>query len=170
MVPVTVTPPPPQNYITGVTESGAPQYGPPVVTSYNEDGSANLGQGYVMSSVGYVEAVPYTTYHQETRATNVWVPPVTLATSVGINTPPYQPGYTIPGTPAAYYAGDTTGSVAGLESVGSNDAAQLIGGTVSGPAVGNNRPVINETVDRWGNVLSTSDQRSANWVTHYTYN
>jgi YD repeat-containing protein len=170
MVPVTVTPPPPQNYIVGVSESGAPQYGPPVVTSYNEDGSANLGQGYVMSPVGYVEAIPYTTYHQETRATNVWVPPVTLATSVSTNTPPYQPGYTIPGTPAGYYSGDTTGSVASLESVGSNDAGQLISGSATGPAVEGNRPVINETVDRWGNVLSTSDPRAAGWITRYAYN
>lgn len=154
----------------GVSESGAPQYGPPVVTSYNEDGSANLGQGYVLSSVGYVEAIPYTTYHQETRATNVWVAPVTLATSVSTNTPPYQPGYTIPGTPAGYYAGDTTGAIAALESVGSNDAGQLIGGSASGPAVQGNRPIVNETVDRWGNVLSTSDPRSASWVTHYAYN
>ncbi|WP_395689816.1 LysM peptidoglycan-binding domain-containing protein [Caenimonas koreensis] len=32
------------------------------------------------------------------------------------------------------------------------------------------RPVINQTVDRWGNVLSTSDPRSATWKTTCEYN
>jgi YD repeat-containing protein len=32
------------------------------------------------------------------------------------------------------------------------------------------RPIVNQNTDRWGNVLSISDPRSANWVTTYSYN
>ncbi|OJZ07381.1 MAG: hypothetical protein BGP22_17795 [Variovorax sp. 67-131] len=32
------------------------------------------------------------------------------------------------------------------------------------------RPVINQNVDRWGNVVSISDPRSTGWITHYRYN
>lgn len=32
------------------------------------------------------------------------------------------------------------------------------------------RPVMLQTFDRWGNTLSQSDPRSADWVTHYQYN
>ncbi|MDP9933648.1 ESPR-type extended signal peptide-containing protein, partial [Variovorax paradoxus] len=32
-----------------------------------------------------------------------------------------------------------------------------------------NRPIVNQNTDRWGNVLSISDPRSANWVTSYSY-
>ncbi|QSI29786.1 hypothetical protein GNX71_09405 [Variovorax sp. RKNM96] len=32
------------------------------------------------------------------------------------------------------------------------------------------RPVVNQNVDRWGNVVSISDPRSTGWVTHYRYN
>jgi YD repeat-containing protein len=169
-VPVTVNPPPASNYITGYDESGTPTYGPPVVTSYNEDGSANLGQGYVMSPVGNVEAVPYTAYQQETRATNVWIPPVTSAPSVSENTPPYQPGYTIPGQPTHYYSGDTTGSTPYIQSMGSGGVGEMVSGSASGAVADSSRPVINETVDRWGNVLTESDPRAASWITQFSYN
>ncbi|WP_440533997.1 Ig-like domain repeat protein [Variovorax sp. YR566] len=32
------------------------------------------------------------------------------------------------------------------------------------------QPEIHQNVDRWGNVVSISDPRSSNWVTHYSYN
>lgn len=32
------------------------------------------------------------------------------------------------------------------------------------------QPIVNYTVDRWGNVLSVSDARDANWLTEYRYN
>lgn len=32
------------------------------------------------------------------------------------------------------------------------------------------RPVINRTVDRWGNLLAINDARSTNWVTQFSYN
>ncbi|WPH13372.1 LysM peptidoglycan-binding domain-containing protein [Variovorax paradoxus] len=32
------------------------------------------------------------------------------------------------------------------------------------------RPVVHQSVDRWGNVVAMSDPRAAAWVTHYRYN
>ncbi|MDP9933647.1 hypothetical protein, partial [Variovorax paradoxus] len=52
----------------------------------------------------------------------------------------------------------------------------LLGGRQIGQAIGQNgtdgwrRPIVNQNTDRWGNVLSISDPRSANWVTSYSYN
>jgi YD repeat-containing protein len=49
----------------------------------------------------------------------------------------------------------------------------VVSGTVGDPAVsasGVVRPVVTQTTDRWGNVLSMTDPRHAGWVTTYTYN
>jgi YD repeat-containing protein len=46
------------------------------------------------------------------------------------------------------------------------------GGTVLGDQTVEpwQRPITTQTVDRWGNVLSRSDARNADWVTAYSYN
>jgi len=78
--------------------------------------------------------------------------------------------YTIPGTPAQYDSAPTD--------LGPYPVSQdkwLGGRIISQSAIvqgadGYQRPVVNQNVDRWGNVVSISDPRSAAWVTTYRYN
>ena len=48
----------------------------------------------------------------------------------------------------------------------------MVGGTAGDAVSGSGvvRPVVTQTTDRWGNVLTLSDPRHAGWVTSYTYN
>lgn len=82
------------------------------------------------------------------------------------------PGY-IPPSPRTFtFTGDTTASNAGAISLGSAVSAGVLSltpGSVNGLTL-KLRPQINQTFDRWGNVLSTTDPRNAAWVTRYTYN
>ena len=94
----------------------------------------------------------------------------TTPPSIQDNTPPYTPGYWTPLIPPLFASSTTT--VAGSPAVSQNntngaDAVQMpaIQGTGSSP-----RPVVIQNTDRWGNVLSISDPRSAGWVTTYRYN
>jgi len=94
----------------------------------------------------------------------------TTAPSVQDNTPPYTAGYWTPLIPALFASSTTT--VAGSAAVSQSntngaDAVQTPAtqGTSSSP-----RPVVNQNTDRWGNVVSISDPRSAAWVTTYRYN
>jgi YD repeat-containing protein len=94
----------------------------------------------------------------------------TTPPSIQDNTPPYTPGYMTPLIPPLFASSTTT--VAGSSAISQNntngaDAVQTptIQGTASSP-----RPVVIQNTDRWGNVLSISDPRSAGWVTTYRYN
>ncbi|WP_399678708.1 Ig-like domain repeat protein [Xenophilus sp.] len=91
--------------------------------------------------------------------------------SLADTTPPYVPGTpATPGTPAQYAWSATD---AGPYAISQDP---LLGGRAISLAAGLNglnawqRPVVNQNVDRWGNVVAISDPRSAGWVTTYRYN
>ncbi|MDQ0016118.1 YD repeat-containing protein [Variovorax boronicumulans] len=171
-VPTLVTPADPSQYIVS-SHSGSPIYGPPVmvVTGHDESGNpiTGLGKGYQMVN-GVVTAVPYTEIQTEWRMVDVWVPGTTPAPTVTDTTPPYTPGYIVPAMPPLFASSTTTveGSSA-VSETGTSGApgSQAIWLPGSG---GSQRPVVNQNTDRWGNVLSISDPRSAGWVTTYRYN
>ncbi|MDQ0013780.1 YD repeat-containing protein [Variovorax boronicumulans] len=94
----------------------------------------------------------------------------TTAPSVQDNTPPYTPGYMTPLIPPLFAS--VTSTVAGSAAVSQSNTnganavqTPAIQGAGSSP-----RPVVNRNTDRWGNVVSISDPRSAGWVTTYRYN
>ncbi|SFQ11319.1 LysM peptidoglycan-binding domain-containing protein [Variovorax sp. 770b2] len=171
-VPTLVTPADPSQYIVS-SHSGSPIYGPPVmvVTGHDESGNAitGLGKGYQLVN-GVVTAVPYTEIHTEWRMVDVWVPGTTPAPTVTDTTPPYTPGFIVPAMPPLFAASVTT--VQGSSTVSETGTSGAPGSQaiwLSGNG-GSPRPVVNQNTDRWGNVLSISDPRSAGWVTTYRYN
>ncbi|MDP9992345.1 YD repeat-containing protein [Variovorax boronicumulans] len=171
-VPTLVTPEDPSQYIVS-SHSGSPIYGPPVmvVTGHDESGNpiTGLGKGYEMVN-GVVTAVPYTEIQTEWRMVDVWVPGTTPAPTVTDTTPPYTPGYIVPAMPPLFASSTTTveGSSA-VSETGTSGAPGSQSIWLSGSG-GSQRPVVNQNTDRWGNVLSISDPRSAGWVTTYRYN
>ncbi|MDQ0069692.1 YD repeat-containing protein [Variovorax boronicumulans] len=171
-VPTLVTPADPSQYIVS-SHSGSPIYGPPVmvVTGHDESGNpiTGLGKGYQMVN-GVVTAVPYTEIQTEWRMVDVWVPGTTPAPTVTDTTPPYTPGYIVPAMPPLFASSTTTveGSSA-VSETGTSGAPGSQSIWLSGSG-GSQRPVVNQNTDRWGNVLSISDPRSAGWVTTYRYN
>ena len=90
--------------------------------------------------------------------------------SFAITTPPYTPGYTIPGSPKQYaIAVNTPANSSAVSGPPSLNAVLALSSTSNGDNV-NLRPVVKQTYDRWGNVLTVTDARNAAWVTNYTYN
>ncbi|WP_440534032.1 Ig-like domain repeat protein [Variovorax sp. YR566] len=91
--------------------------------------------------------------------------------SITDTTPAYVPA--TPGTPATppQYGWSAT-------DMGPYPISQdpLLGGRAIGQGFGLNgvdgyqRPLVKQTIDRWGNVLSINDPRSTVWVTNYSYN
>jgi YD repeat-containing protein len=171
-VPTLVTPPDPSQYIIS-SHSGNPIYGPPVMVSIGNDESGQpittLGKGYQLVN-GVVTAVPYTEIQTEWRWVDVWVPGTTPTPTVTDTTPPYTPGYIIPLLPPLFNATVTTAP--GSSAVSENNTAGAPGSQAiwQDSSSGSPRPVVNQNTDRWGNVLSISDPRSAGWVTTYRYN
>ncbi|RKP48432.1 LysM peptidoglycan-binding domain-containing protein [Trinickia fusca] len=160
---VTVTPPDPSRYMTAPSK---PIYGAPVVVGTDESGHPILGQHYQWQG-NVIVGVPYTVMQTQTQQQQVWVPGTTPPPSIASTTPPYTPGYTIPGTPKGFGVGISTGSNPQAISIAGRDGLAAAG---SASYATNARPVVNRTVDRWGNVLSISDPRSGAWVTTYRYN
>ncbi|MGC7420834.1 hypothetical protein ACPWME_20030 [Pandoraea pneumonica] len=160
----TVTPAEASQYIIGF------DYGSPVVTGHNEDGSPIYGDHYGLVN-GQVSAIPYTVYDTQYVEEQYWVPGVTPLATVSGTTPAYVPGYWIPGTPTQYGNNVTTGSITNVVSLpgagGAVSVSQAVG--LNGGATAA-RPTVSQTYDRWGNVLSVSDPRSPYWVTTYKYN
>ncbi|WP_418124768.1 deaminase domain-containing protein [Variovorax sp. 160MFSha2.1] len=171
-VPKLVTPPDPSQFIIS-EHSGSPIYGPPVMvptSNGNESGPATtLGKGYEIVN-GVVTAVPYVEIQTEWRWVDVWVPGTTPAPTVTDTTPPYTPGYVIPPLPPLFAATVTTAP--GSSAVSENNTAGAPGSQAiwQDSSSGSPRPVVNQNTDRWGNVISISDPRSAGWVTTYRYN
>ncbi|MDN6886457.1 hypothetical protein QMO14_22970, partial [Variovorax sp. CAN2819] len=171
-VPTLVTPPDPAQYIISA-HSGSPIYGPPVMVTTGTDESGNpitgLGKGYQLVN-GVVTAVPYTEIQTEWRWVDVWVPGTTPAPTVADTTPPYKPGYMTPLIPPLFNATVTTAP--GSSAVSENNTAGAPGSQAiwQDSSSGSPRPVVNQNTDRWGNVISISDPRSAGWVTTYRYN
>ncbi|MGI4847134.1 MAG: hypothetical protein ACRYGK_03215, partial [Janthinobacterium lividum] len=162
---VTVTPTDPSQYVIS-SHSGVPEYGPPVVVGTDEDGHTVYGQGYGLVN-GVVQAIPYTVYQPQYHDESVWVPGSTPPATVINQTPVYRPGYTINGQPAQYAATSTNAN--GVAAVTQSDLLPVQDVNMAQSALWL-RPVINQTVDRWGNVTQINDARSIGWNTTYLYN
>jgi len=93
------------------------------------------------------------------------------AITLGDGTPPYDPGTPeIPGTPAQYsHAATYPGLYPISEDVWAGGRFISRTTTLDG-TYGYQRPMIHQNVDRWGNVVSITDPRSAQWKTTYRYN
>ncbi|RQP26682.1 putative Ig domain-containing protein [Piscinibacter terrae] len=180
-VPVTVMPEDPSHFAEYDEFGQLSGYTAPVVVGHEENLLWVFGEGYTGDFVGFnidsmpiyenVRAVPVTHYETHTEVQSVWVPTpdaVTSSTALAYtdHTPAYTPGHTIPGVPATYSASTTTvlGSRA-ISEGGSNDAAL----TITAPRDTTERPLVKQTFDRWGNVLSVTDPRSGYWQTTYKY-
>ncbi|WP_445286901.1 Ig-like domain repeat protein [Variovorax atrisoli] len=93
--------------------------------------------------------------------------------SITDTTPAYQPGYTIPGTPGSPAQYGWAATASGPYAVSQDP---MLGGPSLGIVAGINgssgyqRPIVNQNVDRWGNVVSITDPRSTAWKTTYSYN
>ncbi len=146
-----------------IDSSQRPVYGAPVVTGSDFFRNQTLARGYAWKDNAIV-AVPYTVWGQITPEQRT-----TVYGEYTVTTPPYTPGYTKPGTPKTWSATLTTGTNSSLISgpVGSAAAVGLTAG-LNGDSV-DQRPVVNQIVDRWGNVVQTSDPRNASWKTVYAY-
>jgi YD repeat-containing protein len=98
-------------------------------------------------------------------ATLVWSP--TAAPVLTMTTAPYTAAYVTPETPQSYGVWVNPATGLGALSTNTRSFAQATG--VSGAGQWS-RPTVYQVFDRWGNVLSVSDPRSAGWVTTYRYN
>ncbi|QGW82230.1 Ig-like domain repeat protein [Variovorax paradoxus] len=78
--------------------------------------------------------------------------------------------HTVPGTPAQYgWSATNLGPYAISQDplLGGRQITQVAG---QNGVDGNRRPVVNQNVDRWGNVVAITDPRSTAWKTTYSYN
>lgn len=100
-------------------------------------------------------------------------PPYTPANPGTPGTPgtPDTPGYTVPATPAQYGWGVTYPSSYAVSEINPAVVRLHIAQSASVNGVnGYQRPIVNQNVDRWGNVVSITDPRSVAWKTTYRYN
>jgi YD repeat-containing protein len=168
-VPYTVYPPDPSNYIIS-PHSGNPIYGSPVVVGRDESGNTIYGFGYGVVN-GSVVSIPYTAYRTETQPQQFWVPGYTPDPTWVNTTPPFTPAYWIPAQPTRYAASvSTPASSVSTSLSGSAAGATMTQAMAINGSSANVRPSIQQTLDRWGNVVTVSDPRSAYWLTRYRYN
>ncbi|MDB5841831.1 MAG: LysM peptidoglycan-binding protein, partial [Herminiimonas sp.] len=146
-VPVTVTPADPALFLLSA-HSGDPVYGPPVVLGHDEAGIPYYGPGYRMID-GQVRAIPYTATRTEMQMQKVWI--------------------ATPGLMRSYAATVDTGAASAAASLGSATAVPAQAARIDGETRWN-RPVVEQKVDRWGNVLEITDARNGAWTTRYGYN
>ena len=163
---VTIYPADPNAYMTMAPR---PLYNSPVVVGTNESGHQILGAHYTWQG-NVAVGVPYTVYQWQTQQQQVWVAGTTPPPTSQSTTPPYTPAYYVNAIPAQYSA-----SVSTTSSTSVSLSASQAGAVLSQVAVKNGdafwaRPVVNQKVDRWGNVTEISDPRSPYWKTTYRYN
>ncbi|MET3517893.1 YD repeat-containing protein, partial [Pseudacidovorax sp. 1753] len=120
---------------------------------------------------------PIITGYQPRYETQYTTVPYTYQVQVGSgkpavedHTPPYTPGTWTPFIPALYSTSVTTPANSAAVSENNTDGANASVSTGVQGISSTVRPVVNQNTDRWGNVISISDPRSANWVTTYRYN
>lgn len=166
-VPHTVTPEDPSRFI--LTSGGEIVYGPPVVTGYDGNGQPIFGEGYGLVN-GVVSAIPYTAYKTEYHDKEVWVPDADGQYSLKGTTPPYTPSYVIYGEPDIRTSVGTTLPGSTAVSLFPGEQRMVQGVTESAPVLRETQPVVQMTLDRWGNAVSVTDPRYKAWKTAYTYN
>ncbi|WP_316682838.1 hypothetical protein, partial [Ralstonia flaminis] len=163
---VTIYPADPNAYMTAAPR---PLYNAPVVIGTNESGHQTLGAHYAWNG-NVAVAVPYTVYQWQTQQQQVWVAGTTPPPTSQSTTPPYTPAYFVSAIPAQYSASVSTTSSTSV-SLSASQAGAVLGqvAVTNGDAYWA-RPVVNQKVDRWGNVTEISDPRSPYWKTTYRYN
>lgn len=97
-----------------------------------------------------------------------WVNGATPSPTLTVTTPPYVPGYMASGSPAQYAA--LVDAAPASVAISGSDGSTMAQSTASAEAAHDLRPLIQQTSDRWGNVLETTDPRSTSWKTTYSYN
>ena len=164
---VTVTPPDPAQYMITAPRT---IYSAPVFVGTDESGNPVLGAHYAWSG-NVVVGVDYTVMQAQQQQQQVWVAGTTPPPTDTVTTPPYTPGYTIPGTPAQFSssAGASAGTLAISLTTTDPGAILTQGVTLNGNSVWL-RPTVNQVLDRWGNVIQTSDPRNGAWTTTYRWN
>jgi YD repeat-containing protein len=115
--------------------------------------------------------LPPNQYNIEIYANGKWATAYYVSTgtrSLTVTTPAYVPAQYVPAKPRTYSVSPNTPAWSHALSTTEGRAAS----SQSAWALGNSsyRPVVNQNTDRWGNVVSISDPRSANWVTTYRFN
>ena len=163
---VTVYPPDPNAYMTVAPR---PLYNYPVVVGTDESGHQTLGAHYAWQG-NVAVGVPYTAYQWQTQQQQVWVDGTTPAPTSQSTTPPYTPAYFVNAIPAQYSVGVLTNSNTSISLSASEAGAVLNQVAVKNGDAFWERPVVNQKLDRWGNVVEISDPRSPYWKTTYRYN
>ncbi|HZY20285.1 MAG TPA: LysM peptidoglycan-binding domain-containing protein [Ramlibacter sp.] len=158
-------------YIVGYDEGGYPVYAYPghwELRWYPQTYAyqVEVGQQPVYATDESGNIVYQVVYVAQQR--QVWVQPATPAPTVTVTTPPYVPGYWTAPVPVRY-------AVATDPSPGSLALSTSDGGVLTQSAslsIGDRwlRPVVDQKVDRWGNIVEVTDPRSAEWKTRYEYN
>lgn len=158
-------------YISGYDESGRPVYVYPghyqtvyVTQSYSYQVQTGQTPVYARDENGnIIYSVSY-----QTQAQQQWVQPATPAPTLSVTTPPYTPGYWVSAIPQQYAVSVAT--AAGITAISTTDGAAIGQSAALNGWSATQRPMVFQTFDRWGNLTSTSDPRSAAWVTTYKYN
>lgn len=114
-----------------------------------------------------IEIRAYSSLKGQMLATATYTVSSTGTRTLKVTTPPYKPGYWTAEVPAQYYVSVTT--AAASVAISTTDGAAIA--QTAGSSTGNRslRPEVKQNTDRWGNVVSISDPRSANWVTTYRF-
>jgi len=162
-----VTPADPAQFLIS-SHSGLPIYGAPVVVGRDESNNPIYGPGYSVVN-GAVVATPYVVNQTQWETRQVWRNGLVSAPSIVDTTPVYVPGRTVAAVPTQYSLTSTTAanSASVSQPTAGGASAQVAG--VNGYNAGV-RPTVMQTFDRWGNTLSVSDPRAAQWKTTYKYN
>ena len=108
-------------------------------------------------------------------ATQLWKARITIGSDRRVTMEviplPYEPGSPgAPGTPAQYGHAATDPGLYPVSEDPWNGGRYITRAATLDGTYGYQRPTIHQNIDRWGNVVSISDPRSANWVTTYRYN
>jgi YD repeat-containing protein len=173
-------PPPPPGYISVFSYrfQGSPFVLQPVAIQQRPDGNWEANITGLHLSAGVYEYAYGFFPGLNTPASSHALGNMTVGSdgsvSIADTTPAYVPG--TPGTPGTPDTPPQYGWAATQVSPYAISQDPLLGGRQIGQSAGLNgtdgwrRPIVNQNTDRWGNVLSISDPRSANWVTTYSYN
>ena len=144
----------------------------PVTTANGRDGIslAGLAPGRYEFRVAYTVNGAVATLGSGVVTVYAHEPAHTPPPTVVIDTPPYTPAYTLPGTAGSYASATVHGNPYAVSLSGSNQAYILTQTAGAGSDSAWLRPRIEQTLDRWGNVLETNDPRNLAWKTTYRYN
>lgn len=120
--------------------------------AYDNDGSLIYDLGYT------------------TQAQQVWVGGPMPTPVLQDTTPPWTPARVVPAMPAQYSLVQGLAAASAAISTSDGDKLQQAATTSQNTDDRWLRPDVQQKTDRWGNVVETTDPRSASWKTSYRYN